>query len=131
MIEFMRALATSASGMQAQAERLRLVSENIANADTAGYRRKLAPFRTVLDEDTGAAQVRLGQVSLDQSELRSAYEPSNPLADPTTGRVLYSNVNIITEVADAREAQRSFEANLNMFDQARRMYGNVLDLLRR
>ncbi|MEL6979525.1 MAG: flagellar basal body rod protein FlgC [Pseudomonadota bacterium] len=130
MLSFLKHLNTSASGMAVQSERLRLVSENIANADTPGYRRKLATFEQSFDRRTSAKTVELDQVLLDQSPLREVYDPTHPLADDT-GNVTFSNVNMVTEIADAREAQRSFEANLQMFDQSRRMYGAVLDLLRR
>ncbi|MEO1330760.1 MAG: flagellar basal body rod protein FlgC [Pseudomonadota bacterium] len=130
MLEFMKALKTAASGMQAQANRQRLISENVANADTPGYRRKLATFATELDRQTGAPTVKMGRVTLDQSELKKVYDPSHPLADDT-GSLRMSNVNLITEIADARQANRTYSANLNMFDQTRRMYASVLDLLRR
>ena len=130
MMTFLKYLTTSSSGMAAQSERLRLVSENIANADTPGYRRKLASFRESYDSEVQAHRVDVDRVTLDQSPLRSVYDPSHPLADDN-GKVEFSNVNLMVEIADAREAQRSFEANMRIFDQARRMYGGVLDLLRR
>jgi flagellar basal-body rod protein FlgC len=130
MLDFMKSLSTAASGMKVQGERLRLVSENIANTDTPGYRRKLAVFRNFEDAVSDTQMVRVDKIILDGDALRRAYEPTNPLADET-GHVTYSNVDLITEMADAREAQRSFEANLNIFDQTRRMYNNVLQLLRR
>lgn len=124
----MKTLMVSASGMQAQAGRLRTVSENIANADTPGYHRKTASFKAALGEVPGA--VRLGDVRLDQSALTSIYDPGHPLADDT-GHYDGSNVDLVVEIADAREAQRSYEANLRMFDQARQMSASLLDLLRR
>lgn len=130
MIEFMKVLSTAASGMEAQQQRLRVVSENIANADTVGYRRKLLTFQNVMNDDAGGRTVQVSRLTLDPAELRQRYEPGHPLADDN-GQVAVSNVDVITEIADAREAQRSFEANLNIFDQTRRMYSNVLDLLRR
>ena len=77
-----------------------------------------------------AATVRPGQVALDASAPREVYEPGHPLADGR-GMVTFSNVDPLIELADAREAQRSYQANLNIFDQARRMSGSILDLLRR
>ena len=130
MMNFMKILSTSASGMQAQSDRMRLVSENVANADTPGYRRKLATFNTESERGDVAPRVSLGKVQLDKSPLRNTYDPSHPLADEN-GRVTLSNVELITELADAREARRSYEANLNLFDQTRRMYTGVLELLRR
>ncbi|MEM9724057.1 MAG: flagellar basal body rod protein FlgC [Pseudomonadota bacterium] len=130
MLNFLDYLRTPLSGMSAQSERMRLISENVANADTPGYQRKLPSFAETVDRETGASLVELDRVSLDQRPLREVYDPDHPLADDK-GVVQLSNVNMITEIADAREAQRSFEANLQIFDQARRMYGGVLDLLRR
>lgn len=128
MSDFLQSFAVSASGMRAQAIRLRHVAENIANADTPGYRRKMVPFEVPGRKDEG--QVKTGQVRLDQSELVLIHDPSHPMADET-GHYRGSNVNTILEVADSREAQRSYEANLKMFDQTRKMSSALLDLLRR
>ena len=130
MMNFMKILSTSASGMQAQADRMRLVSENVANADTPGYRRKLVSFGSEYDRASQVSRVTVDDVFLDQSPLRELYDASHPMADEN-GVVEMSNVNLITELADAREARRSYEANLNLFDQTRKMYAGVLDLLRR
>lgn len=130
MFDLKRAMASAASGMSAQSHRLRLVGENVANADTPGYRRKTVAFETEVDRATSATMVRPGPVLLDVAEPRQVYEPGHPLAD-AAGMVTYSNVDPLIELADAREAQRSYEANLNVFDQARRMHGGMLDLLRR
>ena len=120
----------SASGMQAQANRLRLLSENIANADTPGYRRKLTTFEQVVESGRETGRIRMGSVKLDQGELERIYNPSHPLADEG-GYLDGSNVSLVVEIADAREAQRSYEANLRMFDQARKMRSSLLELLRR
>ncbi len=128
-----RTLALSASGMQAQAARLRHVAENIANADTPGYRRKLIPFQphALPGDSFGAASgVRPGPVQSDRTELTRIYDPGHILADET-GHYDGSNVDLMVEVADAREAQRSYEANLRMFDQARQMSQSLIGLLRR
>ncbi|VDC20340.1 flagellar basal body rod protein FlgC [Pseudogemmobacter humi] len=119
-------LAVSAAGMEAQASRLRHVSENIANADTPGYRRKVVSF----DQAMETGLVRPGPVRLDQSELPQIYDPGNPLADET-GHYRGSNVDLIIEIADAREAQRSYDANLRLFDQARQMTQSLFEILRR
>jgi len=124
--DLISSLSYSASGMEAQATRLRHVSENIANVDTPGYRRKLVSFDQAMD--TGLVEV--GPVKLDQSELTSIYDPGHPLADDT-GYYDGSNVDLVIEIADAREAQRSYEANLKMFDQTRQMTQDLFDLLRR
>ncbi len=120
----------AASGMKAQASRLRLVSENMANTDTPGFRRKTASFEQELAKLETMGAVKQGRVRLDQSELTRKYDPSHPMADDT-GYYDGSNVNIIVEIADAREAQRSYDANLKMFEQTRKMSSSVLDLLRR
>lgn len=124
--DLISSLSFSASGMEAQSMRLRHVSENIANADTPGYHRKLISFDQAMD--TGLVEV--GPVRLDQSELTSIYDPGHPLADDT-GHYDGSNVDLVIEIADAREAQRSYEANLRMFDQTRQMTQSLFDLLRR
>ena len=126
-------LALSASGMQSQAARLRHVSENIANADTPGYHRKYVDFRSLALPGDGFGQesgVRTGPVQLDRSELTRIYDPGHILADET-GHYEGSNVDVMVEIADAREAQRSYEANLKMFDQARQMSQSLIGLLRR
>lgn len=126
MSDLIKSLANSASGMEAQAMRLRHVSENIANADTPGYHRKTMSFREAVD----SGNVVPGPVQLDRSDLVSIYDPGHPLADDT-GHYDGSNVDLVIEIADAREAQRSYEANLKMFDQARQMTQSLFDLLRR
>ncbi len=130
MNDLKASVAAAASGMQSQANRLRHVSENIANADTPGYRRKLASFEAVMDGGQATGAVRSGRVTLDQTALPAIYDPAHPLADET-GHYQGSNVDLVIEIADAREAQRSYEANLKMFDQARQMSRGLLDLLRR
>lgn len=133
MSSLQQTLSLSASGMQAQAERLRHVSENIANSDTPGYRRKTVSFRPLALPEDGfgrASGVQTGQVRLDQSELLQIYDPGHILADES-GHYRGSNVDLMVEVADAREAQRSYEANLKMFDQARQMSQSLIGLLRR
>lgn len=126
MTDFSNALSISTSGLKAQSARLRHVSENIANADTPGYRRKIVDFNTV--RETG--EVSLGRLSLDPSDLREIYDPAHPLANDA-GYYEGSNVELIIEIADAREAQRSYEANLKMLDQTRQMSSSLMDLLRR
>ena len=131
MSEFSKALDVSASGLKAQSQRLRHVSENIANTDTPGYRRKTVAFKTEYDGGRdGVGRVETGRVRLDRADLDKVYDPSHPMADET-GHYQGSNVDLIIEIADAREAQRSYEANLKMFDQARQMSSSLMDLLRR
>ena len=130
MNEMMKTMETAASGMRAQSARIRLGSENIANADTPGYRRKTVSFEETFARPDEARTVSTGPLQLDQSELTRVYEPSNPLAD-AEGYFQSSNVDLMVEIADAREANRSYEANLRMFDQARQMASSLLGLLRR
>ena len=130
MSEFSKSLSVSASGLQAQAQRLRHLSENISNADTPGYRRKTIPFRTEFDGSQGVARVEVGRMSLDDRPLDRIHDPSHPMADET-GHYEGSNVDLLIELADAREAQRSYEANLKMFEQTRQMSSSLMQLLRR
>ncbi len=130
MSDFMNSLSASVAGMAAQSTRLRLSAENIANADTPGYRRKLVAFEQVVTGNGEPATVRPGAVQLDRTPPERVYDPGHPLAG-ADGYYQSSNVNLMVEIADAREAQRSYEANLRMFDQTRRMTTSVLDLLRR
>jgi len=130
MADFMSTLAISASGMKAQSARLTHVSENIANADTPGYRRKTVSFEQALNTAQNAGEVQLGRVSLDRTELAEIFDPSHPMADET-GHYRGSNVSLMLEIADAREAQRSYEANLRLFDQARQMSSGLMDLINR
>jgi flagellar basal-body rod protein FlgC len=129
MNEIAKTMQAAASGMAAQSARLRLSSENIANVDTPGYRRKVVSF----EETLGAGDVRAvatGPIRLDQRELNRIHDPAHPMAG-ADGYYESSNVNMMIEVADAREAGRSYEANLRMFEQARQMASSLLDLLRR
>lgn len=130
MSEFSKALSVSASGLQAQSTRLRHLSENISNSDTPGYRRKMIPFRAEFDGGQGVSRVEVGRMSLDQRPLPSVYDPAHPMADDS-GHYKGSNVDLLIELADAREAQRSYEANLKMFEQAREMSSSLMQLLRR
>lgn len=125
MNDLLGSLGVSASGMEAQARRLRHSTENIANADTPGYRRKTTDFRLGTDGTVAAGPVRL-----DPTDLQKIHDPGHALADDS-GNYLGSNVDMVVEIADAREAQRSYEANLRMFDQARQMTQGLIDLLRR
>jgi flagellar basal-body rod protein FlgC len=126
MADLLGSMALAASGMEAHAARLRHISENIANADTPGYRRKTVAFEAAM----GTGEVTLGPVRLDRSDLPQVHAPGHPLADET-GHYAGSNVDLVIEIADAREAQRSYEANLRTFDQARAMTQGLFELLRR
>ncbi|MFQ6550772.1 flagellar basal body rod protein FlgC [Aestuariibius insulae] len=130
MTEFSDALKTAASGMQAQAMRLRYTSENISNADTPGYRRKLMSFEAEMNRGQASGGVVAGAMKLDHSTLPRIHDPSHPMADEA-GYFDGSNVDLVMEIADAREAQRSYEANLKMFDQVRKMSSSLMDLLKK
>ena len=114
------------SGMQVQSQRIGVTSENISNADTPGYQRKVIS----IEQGSGADQFQTVRVSLDESQGEQRYDPNHPMAD-AEGYVTMSNVSLVTEMADMREANRSYEANLNSFKQARSMYRSLLDILRR
>src|SRR5262252_5585693 len=134
--DFMRSMGIATSGLRAQAGRMRVISENIANADSTAptpggdpYRRKIPTFSSQLDRALDARTVTLGKVAPDTSDFRTRYEPSNPAADPN-GYVKYPNVNPLIEMTDMREAQRSYEANLNIISATRRMIQRTLDILK-
>ena len=130
MNDFSKALQISASALKAQSTRLRHVSENISNADTPGYRRKLVSFETIRSAGDDMALVTTGRVKLDQTDLTQKFDLSHPMADED-GYYSGSNVDLMIEIADAREAQRSYEANLKMFDQSQQMSAGLMDLLRK
>jgi flagellar basal-body rod protein FlgC len=134
--DFLRSMGIATSGLRAQAGRMRVISENIANADstapTAGgdpYRRKVPTFSSALDRTLDAKVVSLGKIRSDQTAFRVKYEPGNPAAD-ASGNVKYPNVNPLIEMTDMREAQRSYEANLNIISATRRMIQRTLDILK-
>ncbi len=133
---FAQAMATAASAMRTQSTRLRIVAENLANANSTAavaggdpYRRKTMTFEEAVDRTTGAPIVRPGKVGVDPSAFRTIHEPSHPAANPD-GYVSLPNVSEVIEVADMREAQRSYEANLAVMSQARTMVNKTLELLR-
>jgi flagellar basal-body rod protein FlgC len=135
-MDFMKTLAIAASGLRAQAGRMRIISENIANADStptaAGaepYRRKMPTFTSELDRSMDVQLVELGKTQIDSSDFRMKYEPGHPAADQN-GNVKYPNVNSIVEMADMREAQRSYEANINVVTATRRMIQRTIDILK-
>ncbi len=132
----MKTLAIAASGLRAQAGRMRIISENIANADSTPsapgaepYRRKLPTFTSELDRSMDVQLVELGKTQVDSSDFRLKYEPGHPAADQN-GNVKYPNVNSIVEMADMREAQRSYEANINVVTATRRMIQRTIDILK-
>lgn len=130
MSEFSKSLDVTTSGLKAQATRLRHLSENISNADTPGYRRKMIGFETSFNAGSGVSTVEPSRVRLDQSQLERVYDPSHPMAD-AEGYFEGSNVDLMIELSDAREAQRSYEANLKVFEQTRKMSSSLMELLRK
>jgi flagellar basal-body rod protein FlgC len=135
-MEFSQSLKIAASGLRAQTGRMRVIAENIANADSTArsatedpYRRKVPTFTSKFDRELGASTVGLGKVERDQTAFRSRYEPGHPAAD-AGGYVKYPNVEPLTETVDMREAQRSYEANLNIVTATRRMITRTLDILK-
>jgi flagellar basal-body rod protein FlgC len=134
--DFARSMRIATSGLRAQAGRMRVISENIANADSTApgaggdpYRRKVPTFSSALDRTLEAKVVTLGKIRTDTSAFRVKYEPTNPSAD-ATGNVKYPNVNPLIEMTDMRDAQRSYEANLNIISATRRMIQRTLDILK-
>ncbi|WP_267428462.1 flagellar basal body rod protein FlgC [Methylobacterium sp. GC_Met_2] len=124
------------SGMGAQSERMRVISENIANAQSTGqtagsdpYIRKTITFRTALDRASGTAAVAVRDIGEDKAPFKVEYDPGNPAADQN-GNVKLPNVNMLIEMADMREANRSYEANLQMIKQTRSMVAGIIELLR-
>lgn len=135
-MDFLNSIMTAAKGLRAQSGRMRIIAENIANADSTAatpggdpYRRKIPTFRAVLDRTTGAENVEMGPVLRDQSEFSVRYEPNHPAADEA-GYVKRPNVNTLIESVDMREAQRSYQANLNIISSTRQMLARTLDILR-
>ncbi len=136
MDELKSANAIAVSGMNAQARRLRVVAENMANADSLPqapgaepYRRKIVTFKTELDRSNGTNLVKVANVSQDQSDLARKFDPSHPAAD-REGYVLAPNVNPLIELMDMREAQRSYEANMNVISASKSMLSKTIDMLR-
>ena len=135
-MDFVKTLSIAASGLRAQAGRMRIISENIANANSTPqrpgadpYRRKIPTFRSELDRTLDTRVVELGKVQTDSSDFRLKYEPGHPAAD-VNGNVKYPNVNPVIEMTDMRDAQRSYEANINVITATRRMIQRTIDILK-
>lgn len=130
------ALSVASSGLHAQSKRLRVVSENLANAnvtaETPGgepFARKVISFAHTVDEAAGVSRVRIAGIEKHEDPFRLVHDPGHPAADDK-GNVLLPNVNMLSEVADMKEASRSYEANLQVMKQARDMISATIDLLR-
>lgn len=126
---------TAASAMRAQSHRMRITAENMANADSTGntpgadpFRRKVLSFESVLDNATGARTVQVSSVTEDPSPFQVEYNPSHPAAD-SRGMVKTPNVDALIELANMREASRSYEANLTLYETSGRMKDQVMGIL--
>jgi flagellar basal-body rod protein FlgC len=135
-MDFVKSIAIAASGLRAQAGRIRVISENLANADSTAqgaggdpFRRKIATFTSQMDRELDARTVALGRVRTDPSEFVLKHEPGHPAAD-ANGNVKHPNINPLIEMHDMREAQRSYEANINVIGATRRMIQRTLDILK-
>lgn len=135
-MDLKNSIFVAASGMKAQGARLRVISENLANAESVAqtpggepYRRKILTFSNVLDREVGADLVRVKNIMPDKGDFEMRYDPSHPAAN-AEGYVLTPNVNTLVEMTDMREAQRSYEANLNIIEVSKGMLSRTLDLLR-
>lgn len=131
------AMQISASGMRAQGARIRVITENVANSDTTGlkpgedpYRRQTISFKNELDKEAGVRLVQVDDIGKDRNtQFSLKYQPDHPAAN-AEGYVKMPNVNALIELADMREAQRSYEANLGMIEQARSLLSRTIDMLR-
>ena len=135
-MDFMKSLAIASSGLRAQIGRMRVISENIANADSVSqtpggdpYRRRVVTFSAELDRNLGANVVQIGPIETDNSDFLVKHEPGNPAAN-AQGDVKYPNVNSLVEMTDLRDAQRSYEANLNVISATKRMLQRTIDILK-
>ena len=134
-MDLKNAMKIAASGMRAEGERLKVIAENMANVDSLGrtpgadpYRRKVVTFKSELDRATGAELVQAEPPTTDRSDFQLKYDPGHPAAN-ADGYVKMPNVNAVIEMADMREAQRTYEANLNVIDSAKQMITRTIALL--
>ena len=135
-MDFVKTLSIAASGLRAQVGRMRIISENIANSDSVAqtpggdpYRRRIVTFSSELDRTLDANVVKIGPVETDNSDFVVRHQPGNPAAD-ANGDVKYPNVNALIEMTDLRDAQRSYEANLNVISATRRMLQRTIDIIK-
>jgi flagellar basal-body rod protein FlgC len=134
-MDFSKSMSVAASGMRAQTERMKTISENIANANSTSpikgadpYRRKIATIHNNFDRELEANLVQAGKPIPDKSDFRSQYDPGNPNADKQ-GYVKLPNVDSLVEIMDMREAQRSYEADLSVMESTKQMLAKTVDLL--
>ena len=135
-MDLVNSIKISASGMRAQGTRLRVLAENVANAESVGskpgddpYRRKTITFDNILDRDMNADLVKVSKIGRDQSSFNLEYEPTHPLADEQ-GYVKMPNVNSLIELTDLREAERSYEANMSVIESSKSLIQRTIDLIR-
>jgi flagellar basal-body rod protein FlgC len=135
-MDFFGTMTIAASGLNSQGSRLKVIAENMANAQSTGttpgaepYRRKLITFRSVLDRATGTTTVAPGNVTTAGGDFERRYDPTHPAADKD-GYIMLPNVNPLMEMMDMRAAQQSYQANLNVVDAAKNMLSRTIDLLR-
>jgi flagellar basal-body rod protein FlgC len=135
-VDLKNSVDVSASGLRAQSLRMRIIAENLANADSVArdaggnpYRRRVATFKAELDRATGATKVKVESITPDQSAFQQTFQPGNPAAN-AQGYVLQPNVNPLIETADMKAAQRSYEANVNAIEAARNLTQRTIDLLK-
>ena len=135
-MDMLKAMMVGASGMKAQSARMRIIAQNMANAGTTGtkpgedpYRRQIPVFTSAFDRELGAQMVELDDVKRDQSAFGKRYDPGHPAADED-GYIQTSNVKSLIETMNLKEAQRTFEANLNVIQMSRKMMAGVIDLLK-
>jgi flagellar basal-body rod protein FlgC len=136
-MDLIDSMAEASKGMKAQGVRMRVISENLANADTTAtekggnpYQRKVVTFKNVLDKTNNQKEVEVDKVQADNSDFVMKYDPSHPSAD-ANGYVKMPNVNPLIEMMDMREAQRSYEANLGVIDISKAMISETLDQISR
>ncbi|WP_096704005.1 flagellar basal body rod protein FlgC [Magnetospirillum sp. 15-1] len=136
MDELSKSTTIAISGMKVQSQRLRVISENLANSDSLAqtpeglpYRRKVMTFKNELDRANGTTLVKVDKVRGDTAEFQRRYDPKHPAAD-RDGYVLAPNVNPLIEMMDMREAQRSYEANMNVINTSRSLLSRTIDMLR-
>lgn len=136
MSGMMDAFFIAGSGMHAQSDRLRVVAENMANVDSTGttpgatpYQRKTVTFKNVLDQELGVNVVQTSGYGTDPSPFKKKYEPGHPAAD-AQGYVLYPNVDSVIELVDMHEANRNYEADLDVIDVTKSMISQALNLLK-
>jgi flagellar basal-body rod protein FlgC len=135
-MDLMASMKVAAAGLKAQSGRMRVIAENLANSNSTAsepgadpYRRRIPTFSQEVNRELGIKMVTSGRIRLDQSDFGKRYEPGHPAAD-SQGYVKLPNVNALIEGMDMREAQRSYQANLNVISATRRMLARTLEILR-